>query len=148
MVSQYGRLARGKWLAAQGGVDTVEDAEALNTRYPTNSDRITEIQDLSIRVIKCRPQGEPGTIRIARLREVDPVSGNLVGHRPVCRGPAPRRLVEMVENIPELGEVTCAPTLVHRANRKWWLLSRNRETLSPWFHGRETFVLYRLTSVE
>jgi hypothetical protein len=41
-------------------------------------DRIAQILNLAVRVGECRPQGKVVAVRIARPREVDPVTGYLL----------------------------------------------------------------------
>src|SRR5882672_6675119 len=69
-----------------------------------------------------RPKGKTDAVRISRSRKVDPVAGHLLGHSPICTAPGPRRLVQMVEDIPELGKVACTPAVVYRTDGKRWLL--------------------------
>ncbi len=106
-------LMCGKWLAAHGRVDGIEDGQALDIRHATNGDRIGEMLDFALRVGERRPRGEARPVRIARLREVGPLAGHLLSQLPICCRPAPGRPVEVVEDIPELGEVARAPTRVH-----------------------------------
>src|SRR5260370_10720045 len=112
-----------KWRATHRRIDSIEDLQTNNVRYSTDGDRIAEIDDLAIGV-KRRPHGHALAVRIARSREVDPVAGHFLGHFPICHAPVPRRLIEMIEDIPELGEVARAPTFVHRADRERWLLCK------------------------
>src|ERR1022692_2590099 len=108
-------LACRKRFAAHHGVDGVEDGHAIDIRHATNDDRIGEILDLALRIGKRRPRGKAWAVWIARLREVDPVAGHLAGQFPVSRSPVPGRLVQVVEDVPELGVVARAPTPVYGA---------------------------------
>lgn len=117
-------LLFGKWLAAHHRVDGIKDPQAIDIRHTVNGDRIADIQNLAIRIGERRPLRKTPTVRISRLREVDPVAGHLLGHSPVRLAPAPGLLVQMVEHIPEFGEVARAPTCVDGTGREWWLLSK------------------------
>jgi hypothetical protein len=37
---------------------------------------------------------------------------------PIGSSPVPRRLIQVVKDIPELGEVACTPTCIHGAGRE------------------------------
>src|ERR1700683_4522139 len=100
-----GPLPCGKGLAAHHGVDGVEDGQASNIRHAANGDRIGEILDLAVSVDERRPHGKTWAVWIARLGEIHPVAGYLTGQFPISRGPVPGRLIKVVEDIPELGEV-------------------------------------------
>src|SRR5271169_3393324 len=117
-----GRRPNGECRASHGRVDSIENAEALKIRHSTDRDRIGEILDLSLRVGERRPRGKARAVWIARLREVDPVVGHLAGQFPISRSPVPGRLVQVVEDVPELGVVARTPTCVHGAGRKRRLL--------------------------
>src|SRR5260370_20179229 len=93
-----------KRLATHGRVDSIEDAQAIDVRHSTNGSWIADVQDLAIRRGERRPHWKARSIRIARLRKVNPVAGHLFGHSPICLGPAPRLLIQMIEDIPQFSE--------------------------------------------
>src|ERR1039457_5441759 len=107
-------LPRGKWLATCARVDGIEDPKTIDISHPVHGDRIAEIQNLALPVGERWPRGK-GAVRIARPGEVDPVAGYFLGHLPICRSPLPRLLIQMVEDIPELGEVAHATALTPTA---------------------------------
>ena len=88
-----------KRLAAHHGVDGIEDGQALDIRYSANGIGSPRYRPCSPRC-ECRPQGKARSVRIARPGEVDPIAGHLVGQASIARGPFPRRLVQVVEDIP------------------------------------------------
>ena len=119
-----GPLWLGQWSFAQRVVDSVKYVQAIDIHYSTNDDGITEIEDLTVFIGEGWPWGAGRAVWISGLRKVDPIIGHLFGESPICRAPLPRRLLQMVEDIPKFSEVTCAPTLVDRASRKRWLLAK------------------------
>src|ERR1039458_3004905 len=108
-----GRLPPGKRFAAHHGVYGIENRQALDGRDLASGDWIAEILDVARRIRECRPRGQAQSVRITRLGEVDPIAGYLVGQSAISRGPFPGTLVEVVEDIPKLGEVTGAPACIH-----------------------------------
>jgi hypothetical protein len=45
-------LSRGKWLATNARVDVIKDLQSVDIRHTINGDRITNGEDLAIRVCK------------------------------------------------------------------------------------------------
>jgi hypothetical protein len=117
-------LWRSKWLAPHACVDGIEDGQAIDIWHATHDDRIAQILNFAICVRERRPLGKVRTIRITRPRETTPVAEHLVVHLPINVTPAPRLLIQMVEDIAELREMARAPTFIHRTGRKRWLLSK------------------------
>src|ERR1700733_8173595 len=117
-------LSRGKWLATHTRVDVIKNLQAGDIRHPVDGDRIADCQGPALRVGERWPRGKVRTVRIARSRKIDPVAGHLLGDFPVGLAPAPGLLVQMIEDIPERGEMTRAPTFIHRTDRERRLLSK------------------------
>src|SRR5260370_39619680 len=90
----------------------------MDIRNAANGDRIAQILNLVLRISEHRPRGKARAIWITRSREVGPVAGHLLRQLPICRSPVPGRLVQVVEDIPELGEMARAPARVDRAGRE------------------------------
>lgn len=60
-----GRSDFGKWLATHHRVDGIKDLQAIDIRYSTNGDRITDIKHLVIGVGERRPRRKILPVRIA-----------------------------------------------------------------------------------
>jgi hypothetical protein len=112
------RACRAPWIHG------VKDGQAIDIRHAANDDRIGEILDLALCLDERRPRGQTWAVWIARLCEVDPVAGHFASQFPISRGPLPGRLVQVVEDVPELGEVARAPTRVHGSDWERRLLSK------------------------
>jgi hypothetical protein len=89
-------------------VDATEDAQSRDIRNAANGDRIREVLDLAFGVSKRRLWTKARTFGSPGSHEVDPVARHLLSQLPIGRSPVPRRLVQMVEDIPEPGEVARA----------------------------------------
>ncbi len=98
-------LACGKGLATNRRVDGVEGAQSMDVGNAADGDRIAQILNLALRISELRPRGKTRAVWIARSREVIPVAGHLFSQLPIGRSPVPRRLIQVVEDVPELGEV-------------------------------------------
>lgn len=96
----------------------------MDIRDAANGDRIAQILNLAFRIGERRPRRKTRPVWIAGSRKVDPVAGHLLSQLPISRSPVPGRLVQVVEDIPELGEVARAPTRVDGAGRERRLLSK------------------------
>src|SRR5580658_5159589 len=66
---------------------------------------------------------QASAVRVARPRKIAPVRGHVPRERPIPWTPAPWGLVQMVEHVPELGEVAGSPSRVYRAERERWPLA-------------------------
>ena len=58
-------LPCGKWLATHARIDTVEDLQAIDIRYPVNGGRIADRQDIAVRVDEGRLRWKVVAVRVA-----------------------------------------------------------------------------------
>jgi len=98
--------------ASHRGVDGIEDLQTVGGSYTLRDDRIADGQHVALCAGECGPPGKAWAVRISGLRKVDPIARHLVGHLMIGGGPAPGLLIEVVEDIPELGVVARSPVCV------------------------------------
>ena len=103
-----------KGLASDLVVDRIEDLQLARAGHAVDEDRVVQVQGVAASA-EGRPARQPFAVRIAALDEIRPVAGHQLRQLPIRRGPGPGFLIQVIEHVPQLGEVARSPAVVDGA---------------------------------